>query len=148
VHFPSVVLFNYLYSWIDKTRVRCRANMHTCRRDRWYQVLWTRSIVERDCLLSTCVIHLSIRCSFSSALILCVRLVSVAPELSVQSSISRGASQILFTCIVIARPLISVKWKHNRIEINNVKRTNINEYTTHLTYQLPVNDRCRTKRNT
>lgn len=57
----------------------------------------------------------------------------------IQSSLSRFSSQILLNCTVIARPLTSAKWKRNRVEITNLKRITINEYTIQLILLLQVN---------
>ena len=65
----------------------------------------------------------------------------VAPELTIQSSLSRGSSQLLLTCVIVARPLTYAKWKHNRLEMTNIKRVEINDYTIHLIALLPVETR-------
>ena len=62
----------------------------------------------------------------------------VAPELTIQSSLSRGSSQLLLTCVIVARPLTHAKWKHNRLEMTNIKRVEINDYTIQLIALLPV----------
>ena len=56
--------------------------------------------------------------------------------MTIQSSII--SSRILLNCTIIARPLISAKWKRNHIEINNVKRKQINDYTVELILLLDV----------
>ncbi|CAF0963522.1 unnamed protein product [Rotaria sp. Silwood1] len=63
---------------------------------------------------------------------------AIPPEMLVQSSLSRFSSQILLNCTIIARPLTSAKWKRNRIEINNIKRIEINDYTIQLILLLQI----------
>ncbi|CAF2496402.1 unnamed protein product [Rotaria sp. Silwood2] len=63
---------------------------------------------------------------------------AIPPEIIVQSSLSRSSSQILLSCTIIARPLTSAKWKRNRIEINNIKRIEINDYTIQLILLLQI----------
>ncbi|CAF1446344.1 unnamed protein product [Rotaria sordida] len=63
---------------------------------------------------------------------------AIPPEMIVQSSLSRFSSQILLNCTIIARPLTSAKWKRNRIEINNIKRIEINDYTIQLILLLQI----------
>jgi len=63
----------------------------------------------------------------------------VPPEIIIQSSFSRLSSQLLLNCTIIARPLTSTKWKRNRIELTNIKRIEINDYTIQLILSLQVN---------
>jgi len=61
----------------------------------------------------------------------------VSPELSIQTTLI-SSSDLLVNCTIIARPLNSAKWKQNRIEINNIKRKQINDYTVELLLLLDV----------
>jgi hypothetical protein len=63
----------------------------------------------------------------------------VPPEIIIQSSFSRLSSQLLLNCTITARPLTSTKWKRNRIELTNIKRIEINDYTIQLILSLQVN---------
>ncbi len=64
----------------------------------------------------------------------------VPPEVTIQSSLTRFSSQILLNCTVIARPLLSAKWKQNHLEIHKkIKRIDINDYTLQLILILQVN---------
>ena len=72
----------------------------------------------------------------------CFVVVLVSPEMTIQSSVL-SSSRLLLNCTIIARPLNSAKWKRNRFEMNNVKRTQINDYTVELLLLLEVNEnRC------
>ncbi|CAF1310748.1 unnamed protein product [Adineta steineri] len=63
---------------------------------------------------------------------------AIPPEIIIQSTFSRFSSQILLNCTITARPLTSIKWKRNRIEINNIKRIEINDYTIQLILLLQI----------
>ena len=67
-----------------------------------------------------------------------VVVVLVSPEMTIQSSVL-SSSRLLLNCTIIARPLNSAKWKRNRVEMSNVKRTQINDYTVELLLLLEVN---------
>lgn len=69
----------------------------------------------------------------------CFVVVLVSPEMTIQSSVL-SSSRLLLNCTIIARPLNSAKWKQNRFEMNNVKRTQINDYTVELLLLLEVNE--------
>jgi hypothetical protein len=79
-------------------------------------------------------------CLFPSVIIIIYThslfIVLVSPEVTIQSSIK--SSRILLNCTIIARPLNSGKWKRNRLEINNIKRREINDYTVELILLLDV----------
>lgn len=65
--------------------------------------------------------------------------VIVPPEVTIQSYSTRLSSQMIFNCTIIARPLSSVKWRHNRREItNNIQRIQINDYTIQLILLIHV----------
>jgi hypothetical protein len=76
-------------------------------------------------------------------------IILVPPEIIIQSVLTRFSSQILLNCTIIARPLISAKWKQNRIEIqNHIKRLEINDYTIQLILFLQVNFNQKSKKQT
>ena len=62
----------------------------------------------------------------------------VSPELSIQSSVSRMTMQIQLICIITARPLTYAKWKHEGIELNQIRRLEINDFTIQLTLLISV----------
>lgn len=64
---------------------------------------------------------------------------SVPPEVSIQSFSTRLSSQLILNCTIIARPLTSMKWKHNRREIiTNIQRIQLNDYTIQLILLIHV----------